>query len=62
MRFRWTMKDLNESTDNEILRSLIAERQSTCTNVYSPLSKRLAELYGKIDKNVQADIKNKRAK
>lgn len=41
MRFRWTIKELKEVSDHKLLETLITERQSTCTNVYSPLYKRL---------------------
>ena len=47
MNFRYTIKELNKSDKWLILR-LITERKSSCTNVYSPLYKRLSELENKI--------------
>ena len=47
MNFRYTIKELNKSDKWFILR-LIMERKSSCTNVYSPLYKRLSELEDKI--------------
>jgi hypothetical protein len=61
MRFRWTIKELDEASDDKILKSLVVERQSTCTNIYSPLYKRLQSIYNKLDKKMREDeIKNKR--
>lgn len=48
MKFRWTIKELKEFSDLEMLRSLVAERKSTLHS-YSPLTKRLEELYEKLD-------------
>jgi flagellar hook-associated protein FlgK len=56
MRFRWTKKELEEASDDKILRSLVVERQSTCTNIYSPLYKRLQSIYNKLDKKIQEDV------
>lgn len=52
MRFRWTMKALSSMTDLEIIRGILAERRSDCTNVYSPLYKKLSELYNKVEKKI----------
>jgi hypothetical protein len=52
MRFRWTIKELDEASDDKILKSLVVERQSTCTNIYSPFYKRLQSIYNKLDKKV----------
>jgi len=46
--FRYTVKELETYTDYNMLKSIIVERQSTCTNVYSPLYKRLTKLYSKL--------------
>lgn len=43
MKFRWTMKDLEEMSDQEILIGLINERTSDL-NPYAPLYKRLCEI------------------
>ena len=48
MKFRWTMKDLEEKTDLEFLRGIIVERQSTL-NIYAPLNLRLSKIYNKLD-------------
>ena len=52
MRFRFKMKELKEMSDDEMLRALVVERQSDCTNVYSPLCKRLASLYSTLDQQI----------
>jgi len=46
--FRYTIKELKEKTDYEMLRCIVVERQSTCTNIYSPLYKRLSQLLNKL--------------
>jgi len=48
MKFRYTIKDLREFSDYEMLRCVVLDRQSTITNIYSPLNKRLVELYDKL--------------
>ena len=49
MVFRYKMKELKEWSDYEMLKRIILDRQSTTTNVYSPLNKRLYNLYKKLD-------------
>jgi len=51
MRHRYTMKELQEWSDYRLLTELIIERRSDCTNVYSPLHKRLVKLQNKIERN-----------
>lgn len=46
MRFRWTMEELKATEGSrekmlDFIRAIVVERQSTTTNVYSPLSKTL---------------------
>lgn len=48
MKFRYTMKELEEWTDYEMLMRVVSDRQDSTTNVYSPLNKRLDELYVKL--------------
>ena len=48
MKYRWTKKELENSTDKEILLSLIAERKSPL-NPYSFLSQRLNKIYKKLN-------------
>jgi len=50
--YRWTIKELREISNKGLLLCLIAERQTTCTNPYSPLSRRLEELRGWVQANV----------
>ena len=52
MKFRWTMKDLKEKTDDEFMRGLIAERLADL-NPYSPLANRLNDVYQKLDKKIR---------
>lgn len=48
-RFRYTIKELTEWSDYELLERVVIDRQSFCTNIYSPLYKRLAKLVNKLD-------------
>jgi len=48
------MKELEEKSDNEILRGLIVERQSTL-NSYCPLYKRLQGIYNKLDAKINKE-------
>ena len=50
MRFRWTIQELNEVSDHRLLETLITERQSSCTNCYAPLYRRLSQLHANHDK------------
>lgn len=54
MNFRWTMKELETMSDNEILRGLITERTSDL-NPYAPLSSRLNQIYKKLDKTIEQE-------
>lgn len=47
MKFRWTIKELEENSDYEMLRGLVVERMSNL-NPYAPLYKRLANLHKKL--------------
>jgi len=55
MKFRWTIKELKKSSDNRIIRGLLAERMSEL-NPYSPLNERLRELYKKYDDLVNKEL------
>lgn len=48
--FRYTIKELEEWSDYEFLKRVVLDRQESTTNVYSPLNKRLNELYKKLDR------------
>jgi len=48
MRFRFTNEEIKTISDTELLRVLVVERKSTCTNVYAPLYRRLQELENRI--------------
>lgn len=54
MKFRWTIKDLKASSDNKVIRALIAERMSGL-NAYTPLRERLQKLYNKFDEFVKTE-------
>ena len=54
MNFRWTLKQLKEFSDNKIIRGVLAERMSEL-NPYSPLRKRLQELYNNYDQKVKEE-------
>jgi hypothetical protein len=46
--FRYTIKELEEFSDEKMLACIIADRQEKTTNIYSPLNKRLNKLYGRL--------------
>jgi len=54
MNFRWSIKELETMSDNEILRGLIAERTSEL-NPYAPLSTRLKKIYKKLDELIKQE-------
>ena len=45
---RYTIKELDEMTDYEMLSWIVRDRQEATTNMFSPLNKRLDTLKGKI--------------
>jgi len=47
MKFRFTIEELNTKSDIDILKAILNERMSEL-NVYSPLYKRLTQLYAKL--------------
>lgn len=48
---RYTIKELDEWTDYELLQRVIQDRQESTTNAYSPLTLRLTKLYDRVWKN-----------
>jgi hypothetical protein len=46
---RYTIKELNELTDRELLHLVVLDRRSTLTNYYTPLYKRLTQLSGRLE-------------
>ena len=54
MKFRFTMKQLADMSDNELLRALVAERKSTL-NIYKVLYTRLNRLYNKLDDEINKE-------
>ena len=57
MKFRWTMKELKEKSDDQVIRGIIAERMSEL-NTYSPLNERLQKIYNAIDKRIRKSGRN----
>jgi len=55
MKFRWTIKDLAKS-DEFVLRGLVAERKADL-NPYTPLGRRLSQLYHKLDRMITPEGK-----
>lgn len=51
--FRWTIKELTELSDLEIIRGILVERKESCTNMYSPLCRKLTSLYNTVDKAIR---------
>jgi transposase InsO family protein len=54
MKKGWTMKDLENRTDLDVLQCLVSERMSEL-NPYAPLYKRLQSVYNKLDRQVFVD-------
>ena len=50
MTHRYTMDELENESDIEILFRIVRDRQSTCTNYYTPLYQRLSQLLKKLEK------------
>lgn len=55
MSHRWTMQELDESTDNEILRILVSERIAKLANHYTPLTLRLKKVRERLDRRVERE-------
>lgn len=59
MNFRYTIEELQKSesenylSDLKLIRAIINERRSSCTNYYSPLYKRLTNLLTKVEKAIE---------
>jgi len=56
-RYRWTIQQLKEMSNKRLLHHLIMERQSDCSNPYSPLHERLGQLDRWLETNVKEDEK-----
>jgi len=61
MKFRWTIQDLREKSNNEILRGIVAERISTL-HPYTQFAKKLSEIYSDLDKIVNKEMKAKQSR
>jgi len=48
--FRYTIKELNEFSDERMIHAVMVDRMESCTNVYSPLYKRLTNIYDRFFK------------
>jgi len=46
---RYTIKELTEFSDYELLEWIVLDRQESVTNVYSPMNKRLERLGNKLN-------------
>lgn len=51
MKYRWSFKELKESSDNFIIRAILSERMSELSS-YSRLHRRLQRLYDKYNQLV----------
>ena len=51
-KFRWSIKELKEDSDDVILRGLVSERLSDL-NHYAPLATRLKKIYHKLDARIE---------
>ena len=62
MRFRWAIKELQEIDDYDFLEKLCIERQSDCTNIYSPLYKKLAEVIARLHIRIEEQEEKQKEK
>lgn len=46
----WTIKRLNEISDLDFIETILNERRNKLTNVYAPLSQKIGEVIGKINR------------
>ena len=46
--FRYTIKELEENSDERMISLVMHERRQKCTNINSPLYVRLSRIYGKM--------------
>jgi len=46
---RWTMIDLKQESDRELIAGFLRDRRQSCTNYYSPLYEKLTEIIAKLD-------------
>ena len=49
MNYRWTMKELESTSDEQIILQCVRDRRSTLTNIYTPLYMRLTKIISKLD-------------
>ncbi len=65
MKHRYTIKELAKPddkdylSDTKLLRAIVTDRMSDCTNIHAPLYVRLRKLYNKLDKQINEEINNK---
>lgn len=59
MKFRWSIKELENLSDEEVIRGILAERKSEL-NIYCPLYKKINELYNLMDDLVNKKISIKK--
>ena len=52
MAHRWTIKELNELTNKELIKRIILERRESCDNPSAPLYQRLTELKMWVENNL----------
>jgi hypothetical protein len=52
MHNRYTIKELREYSNKQLILAIIRERQNDCTNPYAPLSERLERLTKWVEKNL----------
>ena len=41
---RWTIKDLHNQSDRELIKGFLVDRREKCTNVYAPLYQKLSQI------------------
>lgn len=47
--YRWTMKELESTSDEQIIIQCVQDRRSTLTNCYTPLYERLSKIIRKLN-------------
>jgi len=58
MHYRFTIKELKDLSNKQLIFRLINERQEDCTNIYAPLYQRLQKLRDWVEDNIKEEVKS----
>ena len=49
MTHRFTMKELSDWSDEQVITIILNDRRNSCTNMYAPLPQRIGKILGKLE-------------